>query len=310
MMDHELDQLPNFLRLLISSYCGFSQKSSTYNNLVAMAATAVCNYNNTNGFTQRGHGPQSVFMNGRVHHYMRTASTTSKNCGISYFIFDDIASLAGSAERQNVDPTILLDICQGLKSENSYCRDLGFLGVEARQRAQGNIVIPRMVDQVQHFDVCSVVNNRQTGAMRLQVRTSNGNVSDVNMDSEKVEGLCFPLLFPHAEPGYTNASKSRLGPDEYVMARLLRPEKNYGKYMTATAAHAPYQCIDSRTGEPFTHTKDAVVVEAYQIHDTLIHCSLRVNRFMLLARLAQYWLMDFYSRVLDQRMSIVRKMKT
>ena len=37
--------------------------------------------------------------------------------GISYFIFDDIASLAGSAERQNVDPTILLDICQGLKSE-------------------------------------------------------------------------------------------------------------------------------------------------------------------------------------------------
>ena len=277
---------------------------------MALAATAVCNYSNTNGFTQRGHGPQSVFMNGCVHHYMRIASTTSQNCGISYFIFDDIASLAGSAERQNVDPTILLDICQGLKSENSYCRDLGFLGVEAQQRAQGNIVIPRMVDQVQHFDVCSVVNNRQTGAMRLEVRTSNGNVSDVNMDSKKVEGLCFPLLFPHAEPGYTNASKSRLGPDEYVMARLLRPEKIGGKYMTATAAHAPYQCIDSRTGEPFTHTEDAVVVEAYQIHDTLIHRSLRVNHFMLLARLAQYWLMDFYSRVLDQRMSIVRKMKT
>ncbi len=31
---------------------------------------------------------------------------------------------------------------------------------------------------------------------------------------------------------------------------------------------------------------------------------------MLMARLAQYLLMDFYSRVLDQRMSIVRKMKT
>ncbi len=118
------------------------------------------------------------------------------------------------------------------------------------------------------------------------------------------------MLFPHAEPGYTNANKSRLGPDEYVMARLLRPEKIYGKYMTATAAHAPYQCIDSRTGEPFTHTEDAVVVLANQVHDTLIHCSLRVNRFMLMARLAQYWLMDFYLRVLDQRMSILRKMKT
>jgi hypothetical protein len=111
MMDHELNQLLNFLRLLISSCCGFSQKSSTCNNLVAMAATAVCNYTYTNGFTQRGHGPQSVFMNGRVHHYMRIASTTLQNCGISYFIFNDIAALAGSVERQNVDPTILSDIC-------------------------------------------------------------------------------------------------------------------------------------------------------------------------------------------------------
>ncbi len=190
-MDHELDQLPNFLRLFISSCCGFSQISSTYNNLVAMAATVVCNYNNTNGYTRHGHGPQSVFMNGHVHHYMRIASSTMQNCGISYFIFDDITSLAGSTERQNVNPTIFSDICQGIKNENKYCRDLRFLGVEAQQRAEDNIVIPRMVDQVQHFDVRSVVNNRQTGAMTLQVRTRNGNVSDINMDSEKVEGLCF-----------------------------------------------------------------------------------------------------------------------
>jgi hypothetical protein len=209
-----------------------------------MAATVVCNYNNTNGYTRRGYGPQSVFMNGCVHHYMRIASSTIQNCGISYFMFDDIASLAGSAERQNVDPTILSDICQVLKNENTYCCDLRFLGIEARQRAEGNIVIPRMVDQVQHFDMCSVVNNRQTGAMTLQVRTCIGNVSDINMDSENVEGLCFPLLFPHAEHGYTNASKSRLSLDEYVMARLLRPEKIGGQYMTATAAHEPL-CIDS-----------------------------------------------------------------
>ena len=74
-----------------------------------------------------------------------------------------------------------------------------FLGVEARARAEGITLIPRMVDQVQHFDVCSVVNNRQTGAMTLQVRTHANSVSDINMDSEKVEGLCFPLLFPHGE---------------------------------------------------------------------------------------------------------------
>jgi hypothetical protein len=86
------------------------KKSSTYNNLVAMAATVVCNYDQTQGFSWHGQGPQSVYMNGRVHHYMRIASSTLQNCGISYFIFDDIASLAGSVDTPNVDPVILLNI--------------------------------------------------------------------------------------------------------------------------------------------------------------------------------------------------------
>jgi hypothetical protein len=54
--------------------------------------------------------------------------------------------------------------------------------------------------------------------MTLQVTTHTNSVSDINMDSEKVEGLCFPLLFPHVEPGYTNASKSGMIPDEYEMS--------------------------------------------------------------------------------------------
>jgi hypothetical protein len=177
MMDHELDEFPIFLRQIITSSPTFLQKSSTYNNLVAMAATMVCNYNETRGFSRRGQGPQSVFMNGRIHHYMRIASSsTAQNCGISYFIFDDIASLAGSAERRNVDPVILSNICNGLRDENPYCIDLRFLGVEARQCAQGITVVPRVVDQVQHFDVCSVVNNRQTGEMKLQVKTHTNSV--------------------------------------------------------------------------------------------------------------------------------------
>ncbi len=63
---------------LSSNSAKFLQKSSTYNNLVAMAATVECNYNQTVGFSRHGPGPQSVFMNGRVHHYMRIASSTSQ----------------------------------------------------------------------------------------------------------------------------------------------------------------------------------------------------------------------------------------
>ncbi len=46
-----------------------------YNNLVAMAATAVCNYGELNGWLRRGPGNQCVFIKGRVHHYMKFAST-------------------------------------------------------------------------------------------------------------------------------------------------------------------------------------------------------------------------------------------
>jgi len=94
MMGYVLDKLPPFVRKAISSSNQFSQRSSTSNNLVAMSATVVCNYSETAGFSRRGPRPQSVFMNGRVYHYMRLASSTSQNCGMSYLIFDDIASLA------------------------------------------------------------------------------------------------------------------------------------------------------------------------------------------------------------------------
>jgi hypothetical protein len=89
------------------------------------------------------------------------------------------------------------------------------------------------------------------------------------------------------------------------MSKMLRPEKIYGEYMTAQARYAPFQCIDICIGELFASTKDQCQVEANQLQGVLIHRPLKVNSFMLMARLAQYWLMDFYLRVLDQRMSII-----
>ena len=124
-----------------------------------------------------------------------------------------------------------------------------------------------------------------------------------------MEGLCFPLLFPHGEPGYTNASKSVLSPDEYVMSRLIKPEKIGCTFMTAQAKYAPVECVDSRTGQAFAPTEDQSEIEEHQVHGGSVFPRLRVNRFMIMSRLAQYWLMDFYSRVLDQRMSIIGKIR-
>ncbi len=90
----------------------------------------------------------------------------------------------------------------------------------------------------------------------------------------------------------------------------MRPEKIGRAFMTAPAGYAPVECVDSRTGQAFAPTEDQSEIEEHQVQGASIFPHLRVNRFMLMARLAQYWLMDFYSQVLDQRMSIIGKMRT
>ncbi len=87
------------------------------------------------------------------------------------------------------------------------------------------------------MSLCAVMNCRQTGVMSLQVTTTNGSISDVKMNSEKVEGLCYPLLFPHGEPGFTNEMKDHISPADYVMGRMLMPKKIGHKYMTAPARY-------------------------------------------------------------------------
>jgi hypothetical protein len=69
-------------------------------------------------------------------------------------------------------------------------------------------------------------------------------------------------LFPHGEPGFTNEMKDRTSPANYVMARMLMPEKIGCKYMTAPARYySETQIIDSCIGEPFASNEDVDQVD-------------------------------------------------
>ncbi len=113
------------------------------------------------------------------------------------------------------------DIGNGLKNENPYCKDLQQLEICVRQgglTADANVV-PRMVDQPPRMamSVCDVMNCRWTGVMSLQVTTTNGSISDVKMNLERVEGHCYRLLFPHGEPGFTNEMKDFIVYLQWIM---------------------------------------------------------------------------------------------
>jgi hypothetical protein len=75
----------------------------------------------------------------------------------------------------------------------------------------------------------------------------------------------FPLLFPHGESGYTNAIKDCLSPTEYVMTKMLMPEKIKGKYMTALSEDYKLHIIDSRNGKSFASDEDVHQVD-YTAH--------------------------------------------
>jgi hypothetical protein len=177
-------------------------------------------------------------------------------------------SRACSSKSGNVAKKVLNDIADGLKSENPYCNNLHHFGINVQQgglTADANVV-PRMVNQppCMSMSVCAVMNCRQTGIMSLQVPTTNGSISDVKTNSEKVEGLCYPLLFPHGEPGFTNEMKDHISPVDYVIMRMLMPEKIGHKYMTPPARyHSETQIIDSCTREPFASDEDVDQVDQH-----------------------------------------------
>ncbi len=85
----ELREFPSFMRQALSSSPEFCNHSSTYNNLVAMGATKVCNYSERLGFENRGPGPFSVHLQGKLHHFFNLANSTNNSGGIGYFVFDN-----------------------------------------------------------------------------------------------------------------------------------------------------------------------------------------------------------------------------
>ncbi len=78
------------------------------------------------------------------------------------------------------------------------------------------------------------------------------------------------------------------------MARMLMPEKIGRKYMTAPARYySETQIIDSHIGEPFYSDEDVDQVDQHAMQISTRQF-LRANWFMLMFRLAQYWLLDFF----------------
>jgi hypothetical protein len=84
-MRFSLDEMPLFMRM-VTMTCKFCQDSTKYYNLLAMAATKVCNYCGNPGFTNQDPGVHCLTLSGRVHHFFtRVSSSNLQSFGLSFF---------------------------------------------------------------------------------------------------------------------------------------------------------------------------------------------------------------------------------
>ncbi len=107
----ELREFPLFMWQAVSSSPEFCHHSLTYNNLIAMGATKVCNYSERPGFKNRGPGPFSVHLQGKLHHFFNLANSTNNSSRIGYFVFDNESALVASASSRNLDSRIMDIMC-------------------------------------------------------------------------------------------------------------------------------------------------------------------------------------------------------
>jgi hypothetical protein len=89
-----------------------------------MAATKVCNYRDTPGFSYRGPGDYSVMLDGQVYQFFtRVSNSNPRICLIIIFVFDSSASRACLSQSGNANKKLLNDIADRIKCENQYCID-------------------------------------------------------------------------------------------------------------------------------------------------------------------------------------------
>ena len=102
----------------------------------------------------------------------------------------------------------------------------------------------------------------------------------VSMDSPLCEPLCYPLLFPYGERGWGKHLTELLSFQNYTVSRILMPEM---------------------TNLEQGHNGDGIM----RVMNANGTRHIATNRFQLLARLKSYYLVEQYSRWIDQRLDWV-----
>ncbi len=224
------------------------------------------------GFEHDMFGPHAVKLNGRTYHMLHNASSSDPSCGVSYFVFDSINILTNAANSRNIEYDNVCVIYNYLCNHNPIAQYLKSIGTEIRNNElilnnPATNVIARLNQQASYLEIAAITNSSSTGNKIIRFQLKNKpDTTHIQMTSELLEPLCYPLLFTRGEHGWGEVYRNTISFPAYLASRMLMPEN----------------------------------IEVPTLRDN--SKVVKVNRCQLLARLGQTYLVDMVSRSIDYKL--------
>jgi hypothetical protein len=308
----KMEMLPESLKwLCLERGEHFGKLSAKYNNILSIASTGV--ENDKGGGYEKIMGDSAVKMNGRSYHFLNTSAR--KLSGINYYTFDGLEDAKSHANllnagrddryKKKLEIGFLTTIFQELKEINPFAQELQWIGRGLKRHLQQQNSIIN-VDEVHHL-TASI--NVQTSTMEVGCMLSDeseGNIvykfnvkgmsHTISSASDVVEPLCYVLLFPFAEKGWSREISKSVGFMSYMCSRFKMPERTYASSFDPLFNND----LDFASDNPHG------LLRQWNKHETKL---LAANRFQLMTRLSQYYLVEQLSRALDFKLQWHKKNK-
>jgi hypothetical protein len=311
----KLEMLPEgFKFLCLERGEHFGKQSAKYNNILSIGSTGV--ENQKGGGFEHIVGDSAVKMNGRSYHFLTTSAR--KLSGINYYTFDALEDAKSHVEHLNsslgkltidqqnkkkLEIGFLTTIFQELKEINPFVQELQWIGRGLKRSLQQKNSVINM-EEVHHLTASL---NVQTSTMEVGCMLSDeseGNIiykfnvkgmsHTISSASDVVEPLCYVLLFPFAERGWCRDISKSIGFMSYMCSRLKMPERTYESDFDPVETNQVAYEIDNPHG----------LLRQWNKSNTKL---LATNRFQLMHRLTQYYLVEQLSRALDFKLQWHKK---
>ena len=189
--------------------------------------------------------------------------------GFGNIVFDNFTAHANSLLEKGINYELANELKTELYRTNYYLQNVHVnvqVYLDMLKSDDAKIVHYIEMNTYAQGDELGILRNQEQGNQTVPIYgyTFHDKFQKLSGDDKTCEPLLYPLLFPHGEDGWSRETNIKRG--EYMKARLLQPEAEL--YMTGKNGN-----------------------------------KLQTNRFDIMARLSQYWIIDGFSHMMDKQLN-------